>query len=370
MNNKDIQLHDLLEDSADLWMEDGGPRFSEEDIVGSSRKSINRLLSFDSCVTGSLASDIAELAELTLKRIDIPELLCGPYRLLEVLGRGGMGSVYLAERVDSEVRPRVALKLLGPAFYDRHMCERFLAERRILGSLSHPNIATLLDAGYREDGQPYLVMEYVDGQRIDVYTAEFGIRQTVRLFLKVCGAVSYLHRNLVVHRDLKPANILVTTYGEPKLLDFGIAKIAELTNDSRRTSTRLLTPDYASPEQVTGCAITTASDIYSLGAVLYTLLTGESPHQFENDSARAIVTGICAGRITPPSMLLPALNSDLESVILKALRREPEERYSTVEQFAEDVENALECRPIRARGGNVWYRAQKFVSRWLLHFAR
>ena len=202
---------------------------------------------------------------------------------------------------------RVAVKLLRPGVDDRQLRRRFLAERQILATLSHPNIAKLLDAGHREDGQPYLVMEYVEGKPIEDYIAGISTRQKITLFLKVCAAVSYLHRNLIVHRDLKPGNILVTDDGEPKLLDFGIAKLLDLNTDATATGERMLTPDYASPEQVDGCPITTATDIYSLGAVLYRILTGASPHQFEGDSPAAIALAISSGRITPPSKLRASL---------------------------------------------------------------
>jgi tetratricopeptide (TPR) repeat protein len=224
----------------------------------------------------------------------------------------------------------------------------------------------LLDAGHREDGQPYLVMEHVEGKHIDVYAAGLDIRLKIALVLKVCAAVGYLHRNLVVHRDLKPANILVTNEGEAKLLDFGIAKMLDLTTDSTMTSMRMLTPDYASPEQVADGAISTATDVYSLGAVLYKLLTGVSPHQFEGDSAGAIALAITTGKITPPAKLAPGLKSDLETILMKALRTEPQERYATIEQFSDDLENYLEARPIRARKGDAWYRTSKFLRRhWL-----
>jgi tetratricopeptide (TPR) repeat protein len=277
-----------------------------------------------------------------------------------------MGSVYWAERVDGEVVHRAAVKLLRPGVNDPELHQRFLAERQILAILSHPNIAKLLDAGRREDGRPYLVMEYVEGKPIDCYTDGFGARQKVALFLKVCGAIGYLHRNLVIHRDLKPANILVTEDGEPKLLDFGIAKILEGATNSSATSMCMLTPDYASPEQAVGSAITTATDIYSLGAVLYKLLTGTSPHQFEGDSPGAVASVISEGRITPPSNLAPGVSGDLDAVLMKALRKEPRERYATVEQLADDLENCLESRPIRARKGDAWYRTRRFLRRhWL-----
>src|SRR5205085_1901761 len=184
------------------------------------------------------------------------------------------------------------------------------------------NIARLLDAGHCEDGQPYLAMEYVEGKTIDVYAAGLGVRRIVTLFLKVCAAVSYLHRNLVVHRDLKPSNILVTDEGEPKLLDFGIAKLLDLARESTLTGMRMLTPDYASPEQVTGGPITTATDIYSLGAVLYRLLTGRAPHTFTGDSPGEIASAIAGGSVTPPSRLAPGVKGDLEIILLKALRTE------------------------------------------------
>src|SRR6202044_477859 len=202
---------------------------------------------------------------------ELKDLHCGPYRLGNLLGRGGMGSVYMAERADGGVRQRVAVKLLRSGADPPQFRAFFLSERQILAKLSHPNIARLLDAGHREDGQPYLVMEYVEGKTIDVFAAGISARQKIALFLKVCAAVSYLHRNLVVHRDLKPSNILVTEDREPKLLDFGIAKILDMGGDATVTSVRMMTPEYASPEQAAGGRMTTATDIYSLGAVLYKL---------------------------------------------------------------------------------------------------
>src|SRR5262249_39154521 len=213
---------------------------------------------------------------------------CGRYLLGSALGRGGMGTVYRASRVDGEVTHEVAVKLLRPGVNDPQLRARFLAERQILAKLSHPNIARLLDAGHSEHGQPYLVMEYVAGQSIDVYSKDLSTRQKVALFLKVCAAVAYLHRNLVVHPDLQPANNLGDEDDNPQLADFGIAKMLEWDADSTITSMRMLTPDYASPEQIMGGSITTASDIYSLGAVLYKLLTGVPPHKFRGESAVAM----------------------------------------------------------------------------------
>lgn len=287
---------------------------------------------------------------------------CGSYRLLRLIGRGGMGSVYLAERADGEVTQHVAVKLL-PASSGAIHRERFLQERQILATVAHANVARMLDAGHTEDGQPFLVMEYVEGKPIDTYAAGLGRRQKIELFLTVCRAVSYLHRNLVVHRDLKPSNILVTSDGEAKLLDFGIAKILDLSTDSTQTAIRMLTPDYASPEQAAGARINTASDIYSLGAVLYQLITGKHAHEFDDPTPEAVAAVIRDREVTRPSRWVTDLSPDLESILLKALRKDPQERYATIEQFAEDLEAYLESRPVAARSGNMWYRTRKFGRR-------
>ena len=360
------RVEGLFHEVADLSAEGRARYFAEHDIDTKTRREVETLLAFDSSGSTSLESGIGHLAQFALAHFEPRDLLCGPYRLGEILGRGGMGTVHAAERVDGEVSQRVAVKLLRPGGDAPHLRQRFLAERQILATLSHPNIARLLDAGHREDGQPYLVMEYIEGRAIDVYTIGLGVRDKITLFLKVCAAVGYLHRNLVVHRDLKPGNILVTNQGEPKLLDFGIAKMLDLTADATVTGMRMLTPEYASPEQVAGEPVTTATDIYSLGVVLYKLLTDRSPHQVERDSAGAMALAISSGRITPPSKVAPGLKGDLELILMKALRREPQERYGTIEQFHEDLENYLEARPIRARKTDAWYRMRKFLRRhWL-----
>ena len=361
-----IQVEELFHEVADLSAEARARYLAERDVDARTRREVEALVAFDSSSSTPLKRDICEVAEGALARVEPKDTRCGPYRLGDLLGHGGMGTVHLAERADGEVAQQVAVKLLRPGADDLRLRQRFLSERQILATLSHPNIARLLDAGHREDGQPYLVMEYVEGKPIDVYTTGLAVRQKVTLFLKVCAAVGYLHRNLVVHRDLKPSNILVTNEGEPKLLDFGIAKMLDLTTDSTVTGMRMLTPDYASPEQAVGGPVTTATDIYSLGAVLYKLLTGVSPHEFESDSMGAIASAISAGRITPPARLAPGLTGDLEVILMKALRREPQERYTTIEQFSEDFENYLESRPIRARKGDAWYRIRKFLRRYWL----
>lgn len=359
-----VQIEDLFHEVADLGGEARVRYFDEHGIDETTRGEVESLLAFDLPSNSSFDIDIGHLATSAMGRFEPSGTRCGPYRLGTLLGRGGMGTVHLAERIDGEITQQVAVKLLRPGIDGPTLRHRFLAERQILATLSHPNIARLLDAGHREDGQPYLVMEYIEGRTIDAYTAALGTRQTLNLFLKVCAAVSYLHRNLVVHRDLKPANILVTEEGEPKLLDFGIAKFLDLTSDPSATTTPLLTPDYASPEQVAGGPITTATDMYSLGAVLYRLLTGKSPHRFESEPPGAVAAAIVGGEIVPPSKLAPGLKGDLEIILLKALRKEPQERYSTIEEFSEDLENYLELRPIRARKGDTWYRTRKLLRRY------
>jgi tRNA A-37 threonylcarbamoyl transferase component Bud32/tetratricopeptide (TPR) repeat protein len=360
------RIEELFHEVADLSEEARRRLFAERDIDVNTRKEVEALLEFDSTATSSIDSDIGQVAQGALARFDPRYNQCGPYRLGELLGRGGMGTVHLAERVDGEVTQRVAVKLLRPGADGPAVRQRFLSERQILATLSHANIARLLDAGHQEDGQPYLVMEYVEGKAIDAYCNGLGIREKIILFLEVCAAAAYLHRNLVVHRDLKPPNILVTEDGEPKLLDFGIAKILDLTTDATVTGMRMLTPDYASPEQASGLPVTTATDIYSLGAVLYKLLTGVTPHQFQCNSIGEMASAISAGRITPPGRITTASKGDLEIIVMKALRTEPQERYATVEQFSEDLESYLESRPIRARKGDAWYRTRKFVRRYWL----
>jgi serine/threonine-protein kinase len=346
------QVQELFHAVADLSAETRQRYFEERNIDSSMQREVEALVEFDSQATISLLKDISQVAEETVAGMDTAVKQCGPYKVGTLLGRGGMGTVRLAERVDGESTQQVAVKLLRPGSDDPQNRRRFLAERQILATLSHPNIARLLDAGHGDDGQPYLVMEFIDGKPIDVFACGLDLRDKIVLFLKVCGAVAYLHRNLVVHRDLKPANILVTPDGEPKLLDFGIAKMLDMSLDSAITHMRMLTPDYASPEQVSGRPMTTATDIYSLGAVLYKLLTGESPHQFETASIKSIITAVCSGRIVPPSRHVPALKGDLEMILMKALRTDPQERYAAIEHFAYDLVSYLESR--RAEPWRHW----------------
>ena len=357
------RVEELFHDVVDLSPADRVRYFGEHQVDEEIRQEVEALLSCDSGANSFLDLNVRIAASRALPQLEGKGWRAGPYRLLEVIGRGGMGAVYLAERADGEVTQRLAVKLLPPGAGDP-LRERFLQERQILASLAHPNITRMLDAGHLASGQPYLAMEYVAGKPIDEFAAGLNVRQKVALFLKVCAAAGYLHRNLIVHRDLKPSNILVTADGEPKLLDFGIAKILDVATDVTMTGMRMLTPDYASPEQVVGGRVTTATDIYSLGVVLYQLLTGKPAHEFDDHSPEAIARAITSREVTRPSHWAPELKGDLESILLKALRKDPLERYGTVEQFADDLGAFLESRTVRARSGNAWYRARKFVRRY------
>jgi eukaryotic-like serine/threonine-protein kinase len=299
----------------------------------------------------------------------------GAYRVLHEIGRGGMGAVYLAERADGAFEQRVALKLIKRGMDSDQVLARFRAERQILASLEHANIARLLDGGASDDGQPFFVMEYIDGRRIDEYveTGRLSIAARLQLWLHVSAAVSYAHQHLVVHRDIKPANILVTGDGTPKLLDFGIARLLDPNVDAASTLTelRMLTPEYASPEQIDGRHATTASDVYSLGVVLYELLTGRSPYNARSRSAKDIAEAIGTTEPVRPSLAAAEtdagtarrLRGDLDTILLTALRKEPARRYASVEQFAGDVRRHLDGLPVRARPDTFGYRAGKFVRR-------
>jgi serine/threonine protein kinase len=286
-----------------------------------------------------------------------PGTSVGVYTLLKPIGEGGMGSVWLAERRDGEIQHQVAVKLLGPDGYRPAWRERFLRERQLLASLNHPSIVHVIDAGHTSNGRPYLVMEYVDGVPIDTYVANLAFRERLTLFLRICDAVAHAHQHLVIHRDLKPTNILVNAAGQPKLLDFGIAKLVDETGSAPHTVERLLTPQYASPEQFRGTPQSTATDVYSLGAVLYALLTGQAPHDGDRRTAPD------ATEIIPASRLNAAVPVDTDYIIRKALREEPRDRYSSVEALAADVRALLEARPVEARAGDRAYRMRIFVRR-------
>ena len=254
----------------------------------------------------------------------------GPYTLVRKIGQGGMGSVWLAERTDGEINMKVAVKLLGTESQHPVWRDRFLVERQLLASLNHPSIVRLLDAGHTESGRPYLVMEYIEGVPIDVYSTGRSVRERLELFIRVCAAVSHAHRRLIIHRDLKPSNILVDSSGQPKLLDFGIAKLLDETGESTQTSEQLLSPQYASPEQIRGEPQSTATDIYSLAAVLYKMLTDRLPHQSANGTAEAIAAILGTRTIPPPTSLDPSLPADTDFILAKALRNEPEVRSESI----------------------------------------
>ena len=334
------------------------------------RRELEQLLASDAGASTFLQDAVMDAASSALQALALsPGQRLGPYRVLSVIGRGGMGLVYLAERADGKFEQRVALKVLQSGADQPFVGDRLQRECRILASLEHPNIARVLDADVTENGVSYFVMEYVDGRPIDRYCDEhkLTLRDRLRVLLPVFDAVHVAHQKLIVHRDLKPDNILVTVQGVPKLLDFGIAKVLNDTSTAARiTSTRVLTPEYASPEQVRGEALSTATDVYSLGAVLYKLLTGVAPHAVQGKSPAQLVHAICEEDIRKPSELRRELSGDLEHILEMALRKEPARRYRSVDQFAADIENFLEQKPVTARRDTVLYRSGKYVRRHAL----
>jgi serine/threonine-protein kinase len=321
----------------------------------------------------------------------------GPYKVIREIGRGGMGAVYLAARADEAFRKEVAIKLIKRGLDTDDVLRRFRSERQILASLDHPNITKLLDGGTTEDGLPYFVMEYIHGEPIDKYCDDhrLNITDRLRLFQSVCAAVQYAHQNLIIHRDIKAGNILVTIQSVPRLLDFGIAKLLAAepsVSDPTMTIARRMTPESASPEQVRGETITTASDVYSLGVLLYKLLTGHSPYRLAGRQSTEIERAICeqdpekpsaviaraeqsgsTHPITPqsvsetregtPDRLRRRLQGDLDNIVLMALRKEPRRRYASAEQLSQDISRHLSDLPVVARADTAGYRAAKFVAR-------
>lgn len=326
----------------------------------------------------------------------------GNYKIISELGEGGMGAVFLAERIDGEFTQKAALKLIKRGMDSDAVLRRFFNERQILASLEHPNIARLIDGGTTDDGLPFFVMEYVEGATILEYSnaENLDLEARLKLFREVCAAVSFAHQNLVIHRDLKPSNILVTKDGKVKLLDFGIAKLLK-SNEPNRTATQMhvFTPEYASPEQVRGENLTTASDVYSLGVILYELLTENRPYQTENQNISQIIKSVCEIEPKPPSATIAdlgfrisdlkktlsgnkkpdrlksdtnpksqipnpkSLKGDLDNIILKSLRKEAERRYGSVEQFSEDIRRHQIGLPVTASRDTWSYRASKFLQR-------
>jgi eukaryotic-like serine/threonine-protein kinase len=359
------------------WLQErcGADLALQEEILGLLAGATEGSAVFDQRIDRAIAGTWADVEDLE------PGRLIGRYRVLRTLGRGGMGAVYLAERADEQFQQQVAVKLIGGRVPGGALARRFRAERQILANLNHPNIARLLDGGAGEDGVPYLAMEYIDGIRLDRYCDEHAldVRQRLQLFQRVCAAVQYAHQHLVVHRDIKPSNILVTAEGHPKLLDFGIAKLldAEQTgevDDLTRIHERIWTPGYASPEQMRGERIGTVSDVYSLGVLLYYLLTGMQPYALSGRKPEEFVRLVETMDPSRPSAavdkslsgsrtLARTLSGDLDNIVLRAMHREPERRYASAAALAEDVQRYLDDLPVEARPDAWSYRIGKFARR-------
>jgi serine/threonine-protein kinase len=365
----------------------------DENCDGELRGEVESLLAFEDESESILNKPVvAKAAEILLKdeeNFSRKGQHIGQYKILQEIGRGGMGVVYLAAREDEQFRKRVAIKLVKRGLDTEDVLRRFRNERQILASLHHPNIASLLDGGTTEDGLPYFVMEYIEGSPLLDYCDEHQLttNERLQLFRTICSAVQHAHQNLVIHRDLKPSNILITHDGELKLLDFGVAKFLnpELMGEGlgqTQTQFRVMTPEYASPEQVRGQHITTSTDIYSLGVILYELLAGQRPYKLKDTSPEELIHAICDSEPTKPSEIVSSysnnkeqksnrqsaignrqLKGDLDNIVLMALRKELSRRYKSVEQFSEDIERHLKGLPVIARKDTFAYRAEKFIQR-------
>lgn len=383
----------LYESASELPVEDRKSYIADHAPSDEMKKELLSLLDVEDESTtyfNSLSEKLIEPAFDEL--IDLPPSSgkVNNYKILEKIGRGGMGSVYLAERCDKTYESYVAIKILRRGLDSEDILDRFKIERQILAHLNHPNITHLLDGGIASDGRPYFVMEYVKGKPITEYCNDnrLTIKERVKLFMKVCDAIAYAHQNLVIHRDLKPGNILVTDEGIVKLLDFGIAKLLDENLGPYHTITgadkRYMTPEYSSPEQVLGKQINTASDVYQLGLVLYKLLSDNIPFTFQNDSIterervileqlpdkpsqafgqQSDLTIASDQRSATPERIQSEIKGDLDTIILKALHKDPDQRFSSVVEFKEDLLRYINGMPVQSRGDSLLYRSKKFINR-------
>lgn len=371
------RLEDLFHRAAALPPSDRSA-FLDSECAGDAalRADVESLLTHDAPPGAGIEDDIQREAEFIAAAAGehLIGRRIGPYRVTAIIGEGGMGAVYRAVRDDDQYHKEVAVKLVRRGVETEMLLQRFRAERQILASLDHPYIARLLDGGATADGLPYFAMELIEGAPITRYASDrrLSIEARLELFQKVCEAVQYAHAKLTVHRDLKPANILITPDGFPKLLDFGIAKVLLSEDGLPEVGTtgtlRILTPGYASPEQVRGDSVTTATDVYSLGTVLYELLTGHLPHRIAGGTPEEMAYAVCSAEPAPPSESTELGNrsrlaGDLDNIVLMALRKEPERRYRSVEQLSEDLSRHLSRRPVIARADTLGYRAGKFMRR-------
>jgi serine/threonine-protein kinase len=380
-----VRVKELFEATADLAPNERAILLNKEcDGDTALRREVESLLDSDNQTDGFIEQPVIEIPRDLFPDAQEEPLAgrqFGSYQIIREIGRGGLGAVYLAARADDEYRKEVAIKLVRRGLDTEDILRRFRNERQILAQLDHPNIARLIDGGTTDEGLPYFVMEYVNGEPIGAYCDAHVLTTTERLnlFRKVCATVTYAHQNLVIHRDLKPSNILVASDGEPKLLDFGIAKLLGPEEEAlaqTMAGQQIMTPEYASPEQVKGERITTVSDVYSLGVLLYELLTGQRPYRLKTRTAEEIARAITdqeparpstaiATSDHPPSSILHSrsLRGDLDNIVLMAMRKEPARRYTSVGQFSEDIRRHLEGLPVIARKDTASYRAGKFINR-------
>ena len=386
--NVSPELENLFHKLADLSKEEQCQYFDEHLADSDLRRAVEALLTCDQQVDGSLDHLIEGQIAAALNQAGTLASgnRCGPYQLLRLVGRGGMGEVWLAKRIDGFVKRPVALKLPCVGFHAAQFAERLCRERDILAGLVHPGIARLYDAGLDESGRPFLALEFVEGTGLTAYCDDrrLSVRDRLGLFLQILTAVQHAHSRLVIHRDLKPSNILVTADGEVKLLDFGIAKLMTDGEASETELTKIggraLTLHYASPEQIAGQPVTTASDVYSLGTILFELLSGERPFVSKRDSCAALEEAILSTAPRRPSQtitgdtqaltrsttarkLAASLRGDLDTIVLKALQKQPEQRYATADAFRSDIERYLAGKTVLAQGESGWYRAKKFMRR-------